>query len=91
MPIRSGLSHAVAGFCGILLSAYLSAHSTLINAYTESTGTFVVEITAVPLEPEIAGLVATMSVLTFIWGVAYHYARHGRSEASSGNVEIIKI
>lgn len=90
MPIRSGLSHAMSAFLAILVSAYLNAHSTILQDVTDAVGKVIVEITAVQLDSTVAGLVAITSVLTFLWGVAYHHIRHGRAQGGNG-IEIIQL
>lgn len=90
MPIRSGLSHAVSAFLSVLISAYLSAHSAQLQKVTEGVGKFIVEITAVPLDSTVAGLIVITTVLTFFWGVAYHHIRHGRGESQNG-IEVIRL
>ena len=76
MPIQSGISHAAAGLLSILLAAYISAHSSMIKDATEHVGDIVVASVSTPLDAELIGLVTIMTVLSFVWGVAYHMSRH---------------
>lgn len=84
MPVKSGGSHAVASFMsivlGAILSAYLSAHSRLIHSLSESAGSFLQSVLGArfdaALPPRIAGILAISTVISFVWGVLYHRARH---------------
>lgn len=80
MATTSGLSHAVAAFLsiiiGALLSNFLSAHSALLNRFSEGVGGVIVGITGISLSEDVTGLLLVSTVLAFFWGVAYHHARH---------------
>jgi len=91
MPIKSGFAHAIAGSCSILLSAYLSAHSDLIRMFTEITGQWIVVVTPVEIAPEIVGLITIVSILMFLWGVAYHRVRHGRKTTDSSQIQVKRL
>jgi hypothetical protein len=52
----------MSAFLAILVSAYLNAHSTILQDVTDAVGKVIVEITAVQLDSTVAGLVAITSV-----------------------------
>ena len=76
MALTSGLSHAASGVIGIFLSAYLSAHSSIFRSGTEYIGTTIHTFVSLPLDPILTGLVASTTLLSFVWGVFYHLSRH---------------
>jgi hypothetical protein len=80
MPAKSGASHAGAAFLSIvigsLLSNYLSAHSTVIQDATTTVGANVQTVTGLAVSPTLVGLATIGTVLSFVWGVAYHLSRH---------------
>lgn len=85
MALKSGGSHAIAAFLsvvfGSVLSGYLSAHAGLISRVTETVGVTVLElvseVASVEIPEAVAGVLTVSVVLSFAWGVVYHYARHG--------------
>ena len=87
MPAKTGASHAVASFVTIILGAfisnYLSAHSGVLWGLTRSVGGFVVGLTGLDLPEVVTGIVVIATSLSFLWGVAYHYSRHGVGEGSN--------
>lgn len=86
MPAKSGASHALASFItiilGTLISNYLNAHSNLLWGITRSVGGVVIGVTGLSLPEVVTGIAVVSTVLSFLWGVAYHISRHG---LNSGN------
>jgi hypothetical protein len=80
MPAKSGASHAVAAFLSIIigsfLSNYLAAHESVLTGVTRAVGDRLVTTLGVPAPEVVAGMLVVSSVLAFLWGVAYHLARH---------------
>lgn len=80
MPAKSGASHALASFTTILIGAVitnlLSAHSGLLREFSATVGDSVTSVSGVDVSNTLVGLVVVATVLSFLWGVAYHYARH---------------
>lgn len=81
MAITSGSSHASAAFVSILLGSVISellgTHGGLFYRGAALVGNRVGRYLGVPLAPETVGLLTIAVVLSFLWGVAYHHARHG--------------
>jgi hypothetical protein len=77
MPLQSGLSHAGSGVLTVLLGAYLSAHSDLLRTFSVWIGGIVTTVLGVPLSQRVAGVLVVMAAVMFLWGVGYHYTRHG--------------
>ena len=80
MAVTSGASHALAAFSTVLLGAflkiYLETYSGLIRTATEGLGGLVTAALGVPVSAEIAGVAIVAALLSFLWGVGYHKARH---------------
>jgi len=89
MPAKSGASHALAAFLSIILGAlisnFISAHTELLTDLSSVTGQLIVGITGTSLPEEVSGLLLVSTFLAFLWGLAYHYARHGTDEATQPN------
>lgn len=81
MPAKTGASHAVASFTTIILGAfisnYLSTHSSLLWGLTHSAGGVVVRLVGIDLPEVMTGVLVIATALSFLWGVAYHFSRHG--------------
>jgi hypothetical protein len=83
MPAKTGGSHAISAFVtliiGTMFSKYLwsvapplgEAGVLAMTVIRESTGI------AVPLTDQFAGSVVVMVGLSFVWGLVYHFSRHG--------------
>lgn len=89
MPAKSGASHAMAAFLSIILgsiiSNFLSAHTDLLTNLSERIGGGFAGAIGVSSLPENAmGLIIISTVLAFLWGVAYHHARHRTSDRKNG-------
>lgn len=80
MPTKSGLSHGLAAFMSIILgtiiSNYLSAHETILTNVTKIAGEIIVGVLGLNQLSTVAGMLLISSILAFLWGVAYHVARH---------------
>jgi hypothetical protein len=89
MPAKSGASHAFAAFLSIILGAlisnFISAHTELLTDLSSAIGQVVVGITGASIPEEVSGLLLVSTFLAFLWGLAYHYARHGDNEATQPN------
>jgi VIT1/CCC1 family predicted Fe2+/Mn2+ transporter len=81
MPAKTGASHAVASFTTIILGAfisnYLSAHSSVLWGLTQSVGGTVTSVVGLDLPEVMTGVLVVATMLSFVWGVAYHFSRHG--------------
>lgn len=81
MAATSGASHAGAALITIILGAtiksLLGSHTELINDISEGIGSTIASVTGASLPEELAGILVISTVLAFLWGVAYHHARHG--------------
>lgn len=79
MPAKSGLSHAFAAFTSILIGSlltnYLTAHEALLTDLTVAAGRLVIGAAGLDAPRTVAGLLVVGSVLSFCWGIAYHFAR----------------
>jgi hypothetical protein len=80
MPTKSGLSHGLAAFISIILGTminnYLSAHETILMNVTRTAGEIIVSTLGLNQLKTVAGMLVISSILAFLWGVAYHIARH---------------
>jgi len=80
MPVKSGASHALAAFTTIILGAvisnFLNAHSSVLRDLSSTVGGFVTTVGGVDLSNTLVGLLVISTFLSFLWGVAYHIARH---------------
>jgi hypothetical protein len=80
MPAKSGLSHGFAAFTSIVLgsfiSNYLAAHESILTGLTVSVGRAVTGTVGIEASDTLAGLVVVGFWLAFVWGLAYHLARH---------------
>lgn len=82
MPAKSGASHGLAAFVTLIIGTILSkllwdlvpplGQISLITVrlIRSMTGT------AIPANEQFAGTLVVMVVLSFVWGVVYHYGRH---------------
>ena len=79
MPVKSGLSHGLAAFLSIilgsLLSTYLNTHSGLIRGGTEFVGRQLGVILGIEVPAFVGGVVVIATLLSFGWGIAYHFSR----------------
>ena len=87
MPLQSGLSHAGSGVLTVILGAYLSAHSELLRSFSVWIGGMVITVLGVPLSQRVAGVLVVMAMVMFLWGVGYHYTRHGFGDENTQNRE----
>jgi hypothetical protein len=82
MPVKTGLSHALAAFVslvvGTMLSKYVWTYTPSLATAGRTVGTYVTALSGVPLSREAAGGLVVVVLLSFLWGVAYHVGRHGR-------------
>jgi len=80
MPAKSGASHAFAALVSIVLgsviSSYVEVHAEPVSRVTTGIGGLIVNRAGVPLSKEMSGVIVVVAVLSFVWGVAYHLARH---------------
>lgn len=87
MPAKTGASHAFAAFLSIIIgsiiSNFLSAHTGVLNSVSKGAGELLTGLTGISMSEEVTGLLAVSSLLAFLWGVAYHYARHGSENQST--------
>lgn len=81
MPAKSGLSHAVAAFVSIVLGAlisnFLSAHARVLTDFSHTVGGAITGTAGLSLPKPVTGMLVVSTVLAFLWGITYHYARHG--------------
>ncbi|MFT4921436.1 MAG: hypothetical protein ACI8XM_000633 [Haloarculaceae archaeon] len=77
MPAKTGASHAIASLGSILLGAYISAHTSLVTGISQSIGESVLSAIGVSLHESVTGMLLISTGLAFMWGIAYHFARHG--------------
>lgn len=76
MPAKTGASHAIASLGSIVLGAYISAHTSLVTGISQSIGESVLSAIGVSLHESVTGMLLISTGLAFLWGVAYHFARH---------------
>lgn len=80
MPAKSGLSHGLAAFTAIILGSFISnwlaAHESVLTGLTVSVGQVVTGLVGIEASDTLAGLVVVGFWLAFVWGLAYHVARH---------------
>jgi len=64
----------------VVFGSILSGYGGIVGdgfVATARVGGFVMGTLGLPVHEEIAGLVLLVALISFVWGVAYHYARHG--------------
>jgi len=61
---------------GSVISNVLNTHSQLLRSLSAEVGSTVAAVTGVDVSNSVLGLVVVATTLSFLWGVAYHYARH---------------
>lgn len=87
MPAKSGGSHAFSSVVSVVLSSvlagYIDTQSGTVAALTEGVGSFLTERVGAPVPEEVAGMLVVIAAISFVWGVAYHYARHGNGEGEA--------
>jgi len=83
MPAKTGASHAIASFGSIVLGAYISAHTSLVTGLSRSIGESVLSTVGLSLPESVTGMLLISTGLAFLWGVAYHFARHGSDAPST--------
>lgn len=84
MPAKSGGSHAAASFVSVFLgtifSVYLHAHKGIARRLSDTVGSIVNSLlgpeAAAAFSNRIAGILVLSVMISFAWGMAYHYARH---------------
>ena len=83
MPAKTGASHAIASFGSIVLGAYISAHTSLVTGISRSIGDSVLSTVGLSLPESVTGMLLISTALAFLWGIAYHFARHSSEAASA--------
>ena len=80
MPAKSGASHSFAALISIVIgsviSSYIEMYVEPVARMTNRVGAIVTSDLGMPLSEEVSGMLVIVSLLSFIWGVAYHFARH---------------
>ncbi|WP_336038038.1 hypothetical protein [Halobacterium yunchengense] len=83
MPAKTGASHGVAAFVTLMVGTTLSkfvwdlmpplgeVSLLVVRALQSTTGA------SIPVTEEFAGSLVVMVGLSFLWGVVYHFSRHG--------------
>lgn len=83
MPAKTGASHGFAAFATLLIGTVLSkfvwdvlpplgeVSLLAIRTIRSLTGA------EIPVTERFAGTMVTMVALSFLWGIVYHYGRHG--------------
>ena len=86
MPAKTGASHAIASFTTIILGAfisnYLSTHSSVLWGLTHRAGDMVTSLVGLDLPEVMTGILVVASILSFLWGIAYHFSRHGTGDSN---------
>lgn len=86
MPAKTGASHAIASFTTIILGAfisnYLSTHSSVLWGLTHSAGETVTSLFGLDIPEVMTGILVIASLLSFLWGLAYHFSRHGTGDST---------
>ncbi|WP_318569805.1 hypothetical protein [Salinigranum marinum] len=83
MPATTGGSHALSAFAtlivGTMLSKYLWSYAPPLGEASIAAIRLVRSVTgaSVPLNEQFAGTVVVMVSLSFVWGIVYHFSRHG--------------
>jgi hypothetical protein len=78
MPVKTGLSHAVAAFACLLVSSTFATYVkqyALVETGTRWAGWFVVVVTDGAVEASYGGPLLVGAALSFLWGMAYHARR----------------
>jgi cellobiose-specific phosphotransferase system component IIC len=80
MPAKSGASHSFAALISIvigsIISSYIEMYVKPVASVTERIGTIATSNLGIPLSEDVSGMLVVVALLSFIWGVAYHFARH---------------
>lgn len=82
MPAKTGGSHATASLVtfviGTVLSKYIWSVAPPLGEVALTSMTVLRSATnlPVPASDQAAGTVVVMFVLSFVWGVVYHFSRH---------------
>ena len=80
MPAKSGFSHAFAALISIVIgsviSSYIEMYAKPVGRITEEVGTVLTSNIGLSLSEDVSGVLVIVAILSFIWGVAYHLARH---------------
>lgn len=82
MPAKSGASHGLAAFVTLIAGTILSKLIWDLVPPLGQVSLFAVKLIRsvtgirLPVSEEFAGTLVVMVVLSFIWGVVYHYGRH---------------
>jgi hypothetical protein len=83
MPAKTGASHGIAAFVTLLIGTTLSkfvwdvvpplgeVSLLAIESVQSATGA------EIPVSEQFAGAVVVMVGLSFLWGIVYHFGRHG--------------
>jgi hypothetical protein len=83
MPATTGGSHALSSFAtlivGTMLSKYLWSYAPPLGEASVAVIQLVRSVTgaSLPLDQQFAGTVVVMVSLSFVWGIVYHFGRHG--------------
>lgn len=79
MPVRSGFSHGLAAFFGIVFASIISEsvrmHNESLHSATVAVGSFVVDLFGLDMPESIVGIIVLAFVLAFGWGMVYHWGR----------------
>jgi hypothetical protein len=83
MPAKTGGSHAIASFVTVLVGAVVSKYVWSIAPPLGEMSLAVVRTVqsvtnaTIPVDEQFAGTLVVMVGLSFVWGVFYHFGRHG--------------
>lgn len=91
MAATSGASHGIAAFICILISGLindlLGRYATAFTDLGGALGETVTGVLGVSLPATTIGHLLVATSLAFVWGVAYHYRRHGNETDTEGEPE----
>lgn len=82
MPASSGASHGLAAFVTLIIGAVLSKYVWQLLPPLGQLSLFTIRTiqsltgAAIPVNEQIAGMAVVMVLLSFVWGVVYHFSRH---------------
>ncbi|WP_251328772.1 hypothetical protein [Haloplanus pelagicus] len=80
MPAKTGASHALSAFVslivGTVLSKYVWTYTPPLAEAGAVAGRHLSGLIGTPIAPETTGGLVVVLLLSFVWGVIYHLARH---------------
>ncbi|WP_251342112.1 hypothetical protein [Haloplanus halophilus] len=86
MPAKTGASHALSAFVslivGTMLSKYIWTYTPPLAEAGAVAGRHLSAVVGTPLSRDVTGGLVVVLLLSFVWGVLYHFARHGDGDGN---------